>query len=309
MSYKIKMILPVAGMLLLFGYVALALNNLTATPRMRIFAGGKFEASGVVQAPGTDGLLFVDDGRPGEVFWMRVDESGNQAGAVKAIELGVNVIDLEGITTDGEYLYAVGSQSKSKGSDQAGLVRFKFDARRQQVEGLESISGLKTFLAENVAELHGMTNLSYKDGGINVEGIAWDARASRWLLGLRSPVMDGQALIVPLRLRDPRKTFSADNLEVEAGKALRLPLGGAGIRSIEYDDHAQSFRIITGAAMNQEKTDFKLWEWDGGADQSKLRQTDTFDPKLKPEGVTRVRSGGRNFLFLVFDTSGYAALE
>lgn len=309
MNDQMKMILPVAGMLLLFGYAVLAVNNLAATPRMKAFADGRFEASGVVQAPGTGGLLFVDDGRPGEVFWMRVDESGNQAGAVRAIELGVNVIDLEGLTTDGDYLYAVGSQSKSKGSDQAGLVRFKFDARQQRVEGLESISGLKNFLAENVAELHGMADRSYKDGGINVEGIAWDARANRWLLGLRSPVINDQALIVPLRLRDSRKAFSAGNLEVEAGKALRLPLGGAGIRSIEYDDQRHTFRIITGAAMNHEKMEFKLWEWDGGAEQSKLRQTDTFDPKLKPEGVTRVRTGGRNFLFLVFDTSGYAALE
>ena len=114
---------------------------------------------------------------------------------------------------------------------------------------------------------------------------------------------------MPLRLRDPRGAFSAGNLEVGGAKALRLPLGGAGIRSIEYDDRAQAFRVVTGAAMNGENVDFKLWGWSGEADRPKLRETDTFDHKLKPEGVTRASSGGRNFTFVVFDTSGYSALD
>lgn len=309
MSYKTKMLLPIAGMLLLFGYVTLALNKLAADTRMKTFTGGKFEASGVAHVPATDGVLFVDDGRPSEVFWMRLDEGGNQAGAVKAVGLGVSVIDLEGITSDGSYFYVVGSQSKAKGSDQAGLVRFKFDAQQQQIAGAESISGLKKFLAENVAELRGMSNRPYKDGGINVEGIAWDAREGRWLLGLRSPVIDGHALIVPLRLRDKRGAFSAGNLEVADGKALRLALGGAGVRSIEYDERAQTFRLLTGAALNGENADFKLWEWNGQAGQPVLRAADTFDRKLKPEGVTRATSGNRSFTFIVFDTSGYSAMD
>lgn len=309
MSYKVKMITPIVGMLLLFGYVTLALNHLAANTRMKTFTGGKFEASGVAYVPGTDSVLFVDDGRPGEVFWMQVDENGNQAGAVKPVRLGVSVIDLEGITSDGSHFYVVGSQSKSKGSDREGMLRFKFDAHRQQIEGVESISGLKKFLAQNVAELQGMADRAYKDGGINIEGLAWDARENRWLLGLRSPVIDGQALVVPVKLRESRGTFSADNLEVVGKKAIRLPLGGAGVRSIEYDDRAQAFRILTGAAMNNENTNFKLWEWNGKEGQPNLREVDSFDPKLKPEGITRATSGGRNFSFIVFDTSGYSALE
>ncbi|MGH9832588.1 MAG: DUF3616 domain-containing protein [Blastocatellia bacterium] len=309
MSYRVKIMLPVAGMLILFVYAMLSLNDLTASVRMTAFVGGQFEASGVTHVPGTDGVLFVDDGRPGDIFWMRLDEGGKQAGAVKAVGLGVSVIDLEGITTDGSHFYVVGSQSKPKGSDQAGLVRFRFDAQRQQAEGAESISGLKRFLSENVAELRGMAGRAYKDGGINIEGLAWDPRASRLLLGLRSPVIDGRALVVPLRLRDPRGAFSAGNLEVAEAKAVRLALGGAGIRSIEYDDRAKAFQIISGAAKNNEQADFKLWEWDGNVSQPALRESDTLDRKLKPEGVTRASSGSRNFRFVVFDTSGYSAID
>ena len=53
--------------------------------------------------------------------------------------------------------------------------------------------------------------------------------------------------------------------------------------------------------------DFKLWEWSGNGEPPTLRETDTFDRRLKPEGITRVKSGDQNFTFIVFDTSGYAA--
>jgi hypothetical protein len=273
------------------------------------FNGGTFEASGVAHIPGTDGVLFVDDGRPDEVFWMRLGDGRSQAGAIKAIKLGASVIDLEGITTDGSHFYVVGSQSKSKGDDLAGLVRFRFDVQGERVEGAEAISGLKGFLSENVAELRGMDDRKNKDEGINVEGIAWDPRGGRLLLGLRSPVVEGRALVVPVRLRDPRGAFSYNNLVVEGGKAIRLPLDGAGIRSIEYDERVKTFRILSGAAANNEKANFKLWEWDGDVSRPLLREAGEFDRTLKPEGVTRVTSGGRDFTFIVFDTSGYAAMD
>ncbi|HYN84696.1 MAG TPA: DUF3616 domain-containing protein [Pyrinomonadaceae bacterium] len=315
MNYRTKRLLPIIGMLLLLACAVAAVVGETSGASLPTrapvlsFNGGTFEASGVAHVAGTDGVLFVDDGRTDEVFWMRLGEGGRQAGPIKAVGLGASVIDLEGITTDGSHFYVVGSQSKSEGGDLAGLVRFRFDAQGQRAGGVESISGLKRFLAENVAELRGMAERKYKDGGINVEGIAWDARGRRLLLGLRSPVVDGHALVVPLRLRDPRAAFTSGNLEVEGAKAIRLPLGGAGVRSIEYDERAEAFRVITGAGPNAEKLDFKLWEWDGDAARPSLREAGTYDRRLKPEGITRVSSGGRDFTFIVFDTSGYAAAD
>lgn len=38
-----------------------------------------------------------------------------------------------------------------------------------------------------------------------------------------------------------------------------------------------------------------------------LRELETFDRRLKPEGITRFANGAREFIFIVFDTSGYAA--
>ncbi len=287
----------------------LGVHSVASAPSKIDFTGGTFEASGVVQVPGTDSVLFVDDGRTDEVFWMRLSEDRKQAGAIDPVKLSASIIDLEGITADGNHFYVVGSQSKAKGGDLTGLARFKFEANNKQAAGTQAISGLKNFLADNVAELRGMHNRKYNDGGINVEGIAWDPKSNRLLLGLRSPIVEGQALVVPLKLRDPQGAFSFDNLEVEGQKAIRLPLGGAGIRSIEFDKERQTFHLITGAGPNSENMDFKLWEWSGNGEPPTLRETDKFDRRLKPEGITRVLSGDQSFIFIVFDTSGYAAQD
>ena len=273
------------------------------------FAGGQFEASGVAYVPGTDGVLFVDDDSTNEVFWMRLGADRKQSGAIKTVNIATSIIDLEGITEDGEYFYVVGSQSKSRGADLVGLARFKFDANTQQASGTEAVSGLREFLAENVAELRGMEDTKYGEGGINIEGIAWDPVNKRLLLGMRSPVVEGQALVVPVKMRDSKAAFSLDNLEVEGRKAIRLPLGGAGIRSIEYDDSRKAFYVISGAGPNSEKIDFKIWEWNGNEATPGLRELQTFDRRLKPEGITRVSTGSGDFTFIVFDTSGYAATD
>jgi hypothetical protein len=276
---------------------------------MTPFVGGKFEASGVAGVPGTDGVLFIDNGREDQIFWMSLDQNGRQVGAIKAIRLGVSIEDMEGITTDGTYFYVVSSQSKRKAIETEGLVRFKFDARSKGIEGVESISGLKRFLVENVAELREEGDRKGKAGGLNIEGIAWDPQQGRLLLGLRSPLVDGQALLVPLRLRDPRGAFSIDNLEVEGSKAIRLSLGGLGIRDIEYDGLVKVFRIISGATEDQDQTDFGLWEWNGDEKQPVLRETNRFDHSLKPEGVARVRVGSRDFMIIVFDAGGYTVMD
>lgn len=277
--------------------------------RLTAFVGGKFDASGVTGVPGTDGVLFVDNGRPGQIFWMTLDQNGKQVGAINALELGVDIEDIEGITTDGTYFYVVSSQSRPKAIAGQGIVRFKFDGRRQRVEAVESIAGLKAFLTENVAELREAGEKTGKDGGLNIEGLAWDPKQGGLLLGLRSPVVDGQALLVPLKLRDRRGSFSIDNLEVEGSKAIRLPLEGVGVRSIEYDGRAKTFKIISGAGETQKQTDFVLWDWNGNEQRPVLNQIDRFDESLKPEGVARVTVGSRDFIIIVFDASGYTVID
>src|SRR5262245_29073428 len=53
----------------------------------KVFQGGVFEASDVISVPGTDGVLFVDDNRPDEVFWMRLDQEAIKLGRLSLSSL------------------------------------------------------------------------------------------------------------------------------------------------------------------------------------------------------------------------------
>ena len=60
------------------------------------------------------------------------------------------------MTTDGTHFYLAGSQSKAKGTEGDGILRFRFDASRRQVIERASIAALKAFLATHVEKLKGV---------------------------------------------------------------------------------------------------------------------------------------------------------
>lgn len=271
-------------------------------------AGGRFEASGVAHVPGTEGVLFVDDGRTREIFWMELGADGRQRSAAQPVALEADVTDLEGITSDGTYFYVVGSQSKKTGFDGDGLVRFRFDPQTRRTSDVQRVRGLKAWLAGTVPELKGTARI-IGDEALNIEAIAWDPDSTRLLLGLRAPVVDGKALVIPLKMTDPAGAFTAANLRLDGG-AIRLPLEGAGIRSLEYDATARAFRVITGAGLNEENRDFRILEWKGErAESGSLPVVATFSRTLKPEGITPATLDNRPVSVVVFDTGRFTLLS
>lgn len=276
------------------------------------FQGGPFEASGVVQVPGTDGVLIVDDAKLDEILWMQVDESGKQKGAVKPIALGASVADLESITYGDGYFYVSGSQSDQKDGERNAIARFKFDGSSQTIKGTEVLPNFRDFLLTNVPELKGEGEKSGKEGGLNIEGLAWDPIRNRLLLGLRSPQSNGNALIVPLVFQNSNGPFSIDNLKVVDSHAIQLPLEGLGIRDIQFDNRLDSFLIISGAPEHHEKKlGFKLWQWNGESTSlgSGLQALTDLDAQMKPEGITPFDFGGHAFVFIVGDAGVYTKVD
>lgn len=269
--------------------------------------GGAFEASAVVGVPNSPGVLFVDDDRTREIFWLEFTESGHPKPAV-SVQLGADVTDLEGITTDGTWLYAVGSQSKLTGTDGDGLLRFTFDPSSRQIQRLEKIQGLKAFLAGTVEELRGTATV-LGDHVLNIESIAWDASGRMLLLGLRAPLKDGMALVVPLKLRDDSGPFDTSNLVVPHGRAIPLALDGAGIRSLEFDPGRQTFMVVSGAHLDEERLAFRLFEWAGPTAPQSLRAVSTFPRGVKPEGIARVTIAGQNRRIVVYDGGTYLLMN
>ena len=299
--------LPIVGLittqLISVGFVA----HLASTARDPVrITGGTFEASGVVHVPGTHGVLFVDDGRAREIFWMELNADGTQQSPAVPLALDADITDLEGTTTDGRWFYVVGSQSKTSGFDGDGLVRFQFDAQSRRISRVERVQGLKRWLADHVAELKGTAD-RIGDTVLNVEGVAWDPQRKRLLLGLRTPVLGRDALVIPIVLRNPDEPLTREGMSVEGGAAIRLDLGGAGIRSIEFDEGAKAFHIITGAGLNRESREFRIVEWSG--DNNSVREIARYERRLKPEGITRAVLDGRARSLIVFDTGRFALLD
>jgi hypothetical protein len=278
------------------------------------FRGEAFEASGVVFVPGTNGVLFIDDNKEDQVFWMQVDDSGQQVGEVKPVPLGVRVQDPEGITFDGSYYYIVGSQSVDKRGDENALARFAFDPGAQTVTKAEVIPNFRALLLERVSELKGEGEKKSKDGGLNIEAIAADPVNKRLLLGLRSPVVNQRALIIAFILPAPDAPLSASSLQLADPRVIQLPLDDLGVRDIQYDNKTKSFFIISGAPEHHEKPDFELWQWNGASDQSNggsgLRKMSIkLNQKMKPEGITRAEMNGRDYIFIVGDGGSYLKLD
>jgi hypothetical protein len=285
----------------------------------RTLQGGPFEPSGAVHLPGLEGVLFVDDGRPGQVLLLAISPSGEQAGAVESIPIGADVPDPEGITTDGEYVYVVGSQSRGRQKG-PGLARFRFDPKARKATGVEVLEDLDALLA-GVPELRDGSPGEDKGKGkgkkgkgkgkgntgeaeaLNIEGLAWDPLRGRLLLGLRAPLADADAMLVPLKLRDRRAPLRADNVGVEP--VMRLSLGGSGIRSIERDAASGTFHVIGGGVVDAGQ--FRLYTWSGEGAQ--VKEVRAFSKDLRPEGVARATIGGRAHVVVLGDTGQYLLLD
>jgi hypothetical protein len=261
---------------------------------VHVLKGGTFEASGATPAPGGKGILFVDDSRPDVVLRLDLAEDGSPAGPAQPVPMGVNVTDPEGITTDGTYVYVVGSQSRGK-PDGAGLVRFRLEGGH----GAEAVQDLESILSKQVPPLR---DSKRGRGSLNIEGLAWDAKQRRLLLGLRAPLEGGRALLVPLTLRDRGGALDASNLEV--GAPIALDLGGSGIRGMEADG-AGGFWVIAGGVEGAGT--FRLARWDGAG--STVKFTATFPTELKPEGVARTKVGGKERTLVLCDTSRYLLVD
>lgn len=271
--------------------------------------GAPLEASGVHNVIGWNGVLVVSDNRNSEVLAMQLDEKGSQVGSLKEIPLGVNFKDPESITYGNGYFYVTTSQSNPADGANNAIIRFDFNPETQSLRApAEIITDLRTFLLQNVTEISSLGAPAGPQGGLNIEGSAWDPNNERLLLGLRSPQIGSQAVIVPLKLRDPRAPFKLENLKVDDPRVIVLSLDGQGIRDITYDTQLKNFLIISGAPETSPKTDFGLWEWNGQPD-SKPTKLLILDDKMKPEGVTSVRIAGKPFLFVAGDAGSYLKLD
>jgi hypothetical protein len=173
--------------------------------------------------------------------------------------------DLEGLTADTQgYLYALTSHSRNDDGDEKKsrdkLVRFRIEGDR--VREPVVVSGLKPALvaAHPVLAAAARVEDVKSDGGLNIEALEITPDRQQLLVGFRSPLLDGGAIIA--RITNPSAIFEAGEAPRVSDGLLTLDLGGQGIRGMAWIASLDGYLIISGPASLADQA-FGLWFWSG----------------------------------------------
>jgi hypothetical protein len=258
---------------------------------------GMCDASGAVEiterifaiADDEDNVIRTYDVERGGAPLSAVDLSSSLALPVKGGKPKPNAkprrapeTDLEAAARIGDRAYWITSHSRKK-SGKYAPERLRFfsttlpnDGAPIAVVGAPYERLLDDLLAEPRLERFGLARAvelaPSVPGGFNLEGMTARDEGGVWL-GLRSPVPDGKALLVPLLnpdelVRGGRASF---------GAPLMLDLGGLGVRSLS--SWRKRYLIAAGSSGTEENP--RLFVWDG---HSSVRPVSIDLHAFNPEG-------------------------
>lgn len=236
---------------------------------------GIYEPSAAQQMP--DGRIFVvEDEIEHSIAIISIQEDGtfavqrlDPAVVFAAISDGADAEipeDLEGIAVDDEgFVYIITSHSREDDGvaypRREKLVRFKVEG--DQFTEMAAYSNLKTDIAAKHPLLAQSTEITdvKNEGGLNIEGIAFDKNKDKLLVGFRSPLSDGKAVLVTVE--NPKSLFD-EGAEAEIGEEMiLLDFDDNGVRGMVYDPTLNGYLLISGPVNRDRTLNFRLWFWSG----------------------------------------------
>lgn len=270
---------------------------------------GIYEPSAIQQLP--DGrFLVVEDEKDHPLSLVTLDADGRvdctalTAGLFQMFSEFWTLDDLEGLALDRSgFVYAITSHSRTEDGrakrSREKMVRFRIEGER--VVDPRVVDGLKQALTSQ----HGVlaTAAQVKDAkasdGFNLEGLEISPDQKRLLIGFRSPLRDGRALIASVA--NPTAIFESNETPQIAPLLDELDLGGNGIRGMCYVAALGAYLVIGGPA-SREPAPFDLWCWSGEpgarARRARVPGLRSFE---KAEGVCAAVIGGREHILIVSD--------
>lgn len=266
-----------------------------------------------IAVSGAWALIGGDEGRQVQPL-RRLNATKFQAAAPIELRDEGKELDIEGIATDGEHWFAVGSHSlkrESVGADRAyeknleriadvdheksrdRLFRFELDDDGTASE-IESVK-LRELLQEDVV-LGRFCDVPGKENGVDIEGLAVDGEML--CLGFRGPVLRaGYVAVLHLEFDHPEDYHLA-----------YVNLGGRGIREIAKVE--EGFLLI-GGPIDQGPGGFELYFWDGldclpgeGSPGGEIRSLGTIPTpnETKAEGLAVVGESDEAYeIIVVYD--------
>ena len=199
--------------------------------------------------------------------------------------------DIEGATRIGDVIYWI----TSHGADKKGRPRPS--GRRLFATQLEIVNGrvkvtpvgkpydqlVHDFAVDPKLQEYGLEAAARRAPkraqALNIEGLA-ATPAGGLLIGFRNPIPQGKALVVPI---ENPEDIVLGKAPAKLGSPMLLPLGGLGIRSIEYSAGRGEYLIIAGPAGEQGP--FHLYRWTGSPTDVPMEVSDVSFSGLQPEAL------------------------
>jgi len=270
---------------------------------------GIYEPSAIQQLPDGRFLVVEDERRhPFSLVTIgadgRVQSTALTPGLMQLFSDFWKLDDLEGLTLDrAGYVYAITSHSRDDDGDTSKsrerLVRFRIDKNRvvkpRIVDGLKRAFKQKHPVLAAAAEVREVK----AGGGLNIEALEISPDQQRLLIGFRSPLLGGRAIIASVL--NPSGMFEADEAPQVAAELEELDLGGQGIRGLTYLPSIGAY-LVVGGPVSREPAPFDLWLWNGEPGAAPHRVT---VPGLqgfeRAEGVSPAVIGGVERIIVVSD--------
>lgn len=231
---------------------------------------GVFEPSAIQQLP--DGRFLVVEDEKSHPFSLltitadgTVESSALAPGLLQLFSSFWELDDLEGLALDRTgSVYAITSHSRDDDGDRKKsrdkLVRFRVDGKH--VVEPKMVDGLRRAMTATHPVLAAAANIAdvKTGGGLNIEALEISPEQHRLLIGFRSPLQGGRAIIASVD--NPSEIFEADEAPRMSSHLELLDLGGHGIRSLSHIPCLGGYLVIAGP-VSREQGHFKLWFWSG----------------------------------------------
>lgn len=233
---------------------------------MFLALNGTFEPSAIQQLP--DGrLLIAEDEKSHPFTLLTLQSDGTMQAAPLEIDVdGIGMLDdLEGLTLGADgHVYAITSHSRNgKGEEKKSrekLLRFRVEGNRMVSPVV--VANLKAALTAThpvLAKAAGMLDVK-QEGGLNIEALEMTPNGQHLLIGFRSPLLAGHALLA--RIETPDTTFAAGATLPISSQLISLNLGGHGLRALSWIPELNGYLLISGPVA-KEQVQFRLWFWSG----------------------------------------------
>jgi len=264
-----------------------------------------FEPSGATTMPDGKVLIVEDERSENPIRMLDVKDSGD------VVEIGniyidkkikkifkKRVEDLEAITSNGNTVYAITSHSLNKShkrkSSREKLISFVYDDGKMR--DFHIYDTLKDDLYKNYIDFFKNSIFGIED--ISIEGLSVDANNSNLLIGFRSPVIDGKAIIIGIQ--NPQEVM-LEKEKPKFSKPVSLNLNGLGIRDITYDSQKNGYWIIAGGS-NDRNFNFQLWFWDNK--NKKVSFVKNHPYIGYGEGITIIHKDTKDSALLIVEDNG-----